>query len=650
MVITLAAQLLGALLASLAGRKIESGGTSARVLATLGVITWGGGFVADHLQEPSRGFVALVGVAAVVLALWPAVDLLPAVAPRHRGNDDVVAACIVAAVAALGAWFSPHPSAISMVALSLSVVASGALFGTRSLLERLYRWQRLAVVGLVALSAVAPIAIAVAALLHFFLGNAVDDRALVGLVPLSVLGPLAMLGVTLRHRRRGERVAGSDPSLVDVVLLHPPRILVASFSLLCLVGTFLLALPMASADGQGIALIDAAFTAVSATCVTGLAVKDTAVDFSLWGQFVLFAFIQVGGLGIMVFSAAAVVVLGRRLSVHHEAAAVDLVGATGRAGLSQAVRGILLVSIATEVVSALLLWPAFIVAGDDVGTALWRAVFTAVSAFCNAGFALQSSSLISYAHSPFILLVVGLTFVLGGIGPAVVASVVQRRRLSVQARLVLVTSAVLLVVPGLLILILEWGASLEGLSVVDKVTNALFQSATLRTAGFNSVDFASITPATWTLMLVVMFVGGSPGSTAGGVKTTTVAVIALAVLAIVRGQDRVDVAGRTIPATTILRAAAAMTIGVLSCLGAIMALQLTQEIPLDVLVFEVVSALGTVGISMGGTALLDEVGKVVIILCMFAGRIGPLTFFVFLASRTPHRPSVRWPEEQVAVG
>jgi trk system potassium uptake protein len=613
-----------------------------RILGSLGVLLAAGGFFAEYGASPGRGFVIMLAVTAVLFRLWPVEDLRARDGRQGQSRDlDVLTAALVGLGAVAGGWFAPTlqwVGVVPLVGVQLAPIALAARAGVFSSLPGLRRWL---VPTVVVISLLSPVVAVVFG----------DVSGAGALLLAGAAGPaLIAAEAIVRRRSRQIHTPSSEQSLLDVMLLHPPRVMVASFFSLCGLATMLLALPASSTDGASMGLLDAAFTAVSATCVTGLAVKDTAVDITFFGQLVILAFIQIGGLGIMVFSAAAVVVLGRRLSVQHEAAAVDLVGATGRAGLGQAIKTIILVSLGTEAVGALLLLPAFIRDGDAPVMAAWRAVFTSISAFCNAGFALQSTSLMPYQQSPWILAVVGAIITLGGLGPPVVLGAFARRRTGLQARLVLWTSLLLVVAPFILILLFEWNASLGTLPPAHRISNALFQSVTLRTAGFNSIDFAAITPATWTVMLAVMFIGGSPGSTAGGVKTTTVAVIALAVGAILRGRERIEVGTRAVPPATVLRATAVMTAGMLSCCAAAIALQLTQQIPLDQLTFEVVSALGTVGLSMGATSQLDEVGKVIIILAMFAGRIGPLTFFMFLASRSTASSRIRRSEEQIAVG
>jgi trk system potassium uptake protein TrkH len=291
--------------------------------------------------------------------------------------------------------------------------------------------------------------------------------------------------------------------------------------------------------------------------------------------------------------------------------------------------------------------------GDSLGVAFWRGLFTSVSAFCNAGFALQTDSLIPYQHDPVVLHLVAGLIVAGGLSPAAVWAIptlVQRRGLvRLQIRLILAASAILLVVGAVAFGAFEWSASLAGLSTWDRVHNSWFQSATARTAGFNSVDLSRSHPATRSLLIVLMFIGGSPGGTAGGVKTTTVALLVLAVAAALSGRAQPTTFRRTIAVGSWLRAAAVATLGAAAATVALVALQLTQQIPFDAVAFEVVSALGTVGLSLGATAQLDAVGKLLVMTVMFVGRVGPLTLFLFLAGRGD-RPTIGYPVEDVDTG
>lgn len=628
---------------ALAGLRHHEGALWTRIGASLSFLTWVGGTVLAHHNNPARGFVVLLGAVAFLTFLWPS-ERLRRLAMEERSDhpdQELLLASGVAALFGFDEWqLNAIPSAVESLALSLAYAVPLALAWSRQ--RPRGRWWSVAL-AISSLTALLPAVEVVAGLL--------GQQLLV--VPLGLLSPLVIFSV-FAARALLRWSAPEEPGLLDAVFAQPARVLVLSFVAICAAGTLLLGLPVASASGQPLSWLDAAFTAVSATCVTGLSVVDTPNTFGALGQLMVLILIQVGGLGIMVFSAAAVVLLGGRLSLSHERAAVDLVGATGRAGLVRSLRDVFLVTLGTEAGGALLLFLGFLGRGDDVATAAWRGIFTSISAFCNAGFALQSDSLVSYADSPYVLSVIGLVIILGSLGPAVVMALGAWRdpaRRTLHARLVLWSSALLVLVPALLITGFEWSHTLDQMPVVDRLANGIFQSVTLRTAGFNSIDLSQVQPATWTVMILTMFVGGSPGSTAGGVKTTTIAVILLAIAAVVRGRARVEVFGRALPVASIVRATAVATLGVLGCCVVLVAIQLTQPIALDVALFEVVSALATVGLSTGGTGQLDEVGKVIIMACMFAGRVGPLTLFVFLASNAQdQRTRHRYPEEPVSIG
>lgn len=450
-------------------------------------------------------------------------------------------------------------------------------------------------------------------------------------------------------RRKMEKASWWEP-----LLGHPERLFVGTFAALCLGGTLLLALPQSATSGESIGFVDAAFTSTSAVCVTGLIVLDTPVDFSRFGQLVILLLIQVGGLGIMTFSTAALWALGRRMSLRHEGAVASLISTQDRGRLFATAKRILQLTVAVEGAGAIVLAVAFAAHGDGPGTAFWRGVFTSISAFCNAGFALQSDSLIPYQHSPLILHTVGALIVLGGLSPLAVFALpaVLRRSpapVSAQARLALSAAGVLLIVGFFFMLAFEWNDSLQGLGAVDKFHNAWFQSVTLRTAGFNSVDITLVRSSTLILMLMWMFIGGSPGGTAGGVKTTTVAILALSVVHAIRGQWTLEAFGKRIPERTRTKAAVVLAIAATTGLTALVAVLLTQNMPARTAVFEVASALGTVGLSIGGTAELDGIGKAIIIVCMFVGRVGGLTLLMFLSSRRAP-PTLGRPEEEIDVG
>jgi trk system potassium uptake protein TrkH len=425
-----------------------------------------------------------------------------------------------------------------------------------------------------------------------------------------------------------------DASWFEPLLSHPARLLVSTFLGLIVVGTLLLMLPAASSSGKWIAPVDAAFTSVSAVCVTGLIVLDTPADFSLTGQFFILLLIQAGGLGIMTIATIALHALGKRFSLKQERVLATVSG-DDRSHLYKSLKRVLAFTLLTESVGAIVLFILFYLREGDILTASWRGIFTSISAFCNAGFALQSNSLIDYQHDPFILHTVAALIILGGLSPAACAfipDIVLGKKIPLPAFLVLVTTAALLITGTVFIAATEWNSTLENLSFTDKINNAWFQSATLRTAGFNSIDIAATSPPTYLIMLIFMFIGGSPGGTAGGIKTTTLAVFILCMSSIAKGSSNIVIKKQKIEQETVYKAIAVIGAGFAALLISIIALELTQLISVKDIVFEAVSALGTVGLSTGATSRLDGVGKVIIMAVMFLGRIGPLTMFMILSN------------------
>ena len=414
---------------------------------------------------------------------------------------------------------------------------------------------------------------------------------------------------------------------------HPARLLIFTFLSLIIVGTILLVLPISSTGKHVISLINAAFTSVSAVCVTGLIVLDTPVDFSFFGQFIIMLLIQTGGLGIMTIAVIVLHALGRRLSVKQERIMAALSG-DERFNLYRSLRRIVFFTISAEFIGAFILSILFYLTGQGFLQALWKGIFTSVSAFCNAGFALESENLVCYQSYPLILHTVGILIILGGLSPAVcvfIPKFLSFRKVPVQALIVLVTTIFLLVAGFIAITAVEWNSALKGLSVWDKINNAWFQSVTLRTAGFNSVDLALITPSAYIVMALLMFVGGSPGGTAGGIKTTTLAIFIFCIYSTIKNRPEIVVKKRRIEAETVYKAIAVTCTSMLILFTSIFVLDLTQFIPIKEIIFEVFSALGTVGLSIGATTELDGLGKIVIMITMFLGRIGPLTLFMILS-------------------
>ncbi|MCU0302513.1 MAG: hypothetical protein MUC56_00420 [Thermoanaerobaculales bacterium] len=437
-------------------------------------------------------------------------------------------------------------------------------------------------------------------------------------------------------------------------LRNPGLLLVSSFIILISVGTVLLSVPAAAASGQRIAATDALFTATSASCVTGLIVLDTPHDFSVFGQVVILALIQIGGLNIMVLSTFAALMLGRDLDFQSEAALGTVLDLRSPATAFRLTTFIVLATVTVEAAGALALGLAWGAHGAAPLDALWKGVFHSVSAFCNAGFALQSDSLAMFSRDPAALLVFSLLIVLGGLGFAVLAGLWWRLRrgswagLAVQVRLVILATAVLIVAGWGLYLGLEWQRSLAGLSPLDRVVNGLFQSITTRTAGFNSVAMSELQPATLLVFMILMFIGASPGGTGGGIKTTTAAVLVAAIPSIAVRRSEVVILRRRVPLDIVFRSAAIAVVGLVIVLVTAGLLLATHDAPFEWLVFESFSAFGTVGLSLGATASLDELGKLVVAAAMLAGRVGPLTLALLLGQT--RRARVGYPQARIMVG
>lgn len=418
----------------------------------------------------------------------------------------------------------------------------------------------------------------------------------------------------------------------DTLLNHPARVLFLTFFALCLSGALLLNTPIAT-NAPGIAFIDAAFTSVSAVCVTGLVVLDTPNAFTLVGQFFIVLLIQLGGLGIMSITTVGLYAIGRRISLKQERLMTAITD-TDHKDLFESLITILKFTFIVEGIGALILSITFFFTGEPVLQAIWEGIFTAISAFCNAGFGLQSDNLVHYQHNPIVLHTVALLIIFGGLAPTtslILPKWFSRQPIPIAARIALTTTVILLISGTLFLLAIEWNGVLSGLSVIDKIHNAWFQSVTTRTAGFNSVDITGITGTSCLIMIALMFIGGSPGGTAGGVKTTTIGVLALAFWANINSRRDVIIQNRRIPSSTINRAITVVAAGGLIWIISVLMLEVTQQIPTRDIVFEVTSALGTVGLSTGATMYLDQIGKIIIMITMFAGRIGPMTLFTLLS-------------------
>ncbi|SHK62127.1 TrkH family potassium uptake protein [Rhodothermus profundi] len=447
--------------------------------------------------------------------------------------------------------------------------------------------------------------------------------------------------------------------------LSPPQLFVGSFLLLILLGTLGLKTLPGLYTGPSLSWLDALFTATSAVCVTGLIVVDTATYFTVWGQAFLLLLIQLGGLGIITFTTVLIVALGRRLSLRQQALAASVVEAAPHVNYRQLARDVVRFTFLIEGIGALLLYLGF---WPELGgrEALWPALFHAISAFCNAGFSTFSSSLVEFRANPVVLSVVMLLIVIGGLGFLTLEELYlwrrsirarRRFRLSLHSRLVLTTTALLLGIGWILFAFFEWKGTLAELPIGARLLNSLFMSVTARTAGFNTIDYGQATEQTSFLTILLMFVGGSPGSTAGGIKTTTLALLVLLAISRMRGQEIPSCWSRSVPHEVVQRAVGLFVVAVAALMLGSFVLTATEiehgvTAPGSFLkyLFEAYSAFGTVGLSMGVTPSLSTTGRWIIILLMFVGRVGPLTFAAALTLRRHRTPQFRYAYEDVVVG
>ncbi|WP_180535814.1 TrkH family potassium uptake protein [Micrococcus luteus] len=437
--------------------------------------------------------------------------------------------------------------------------------------------------------------------------------------------------------------------------IRPAQLVVGSFLVAIVTGTGALLLP-ASYQGRAPTPLEAAFTATSATTVTGLGVVDTQTFWTPLGQVVILALIKLGGLGVMTFTSLLGLVILRRLGLTQRLDAAASTRAEGIGDLPRVLRALILYSTAVEASVALLLSLRFwLGVGMSPGQALWQGVFHAVSAFNNAGFALFSDNLMGFVSDPFICLPIAAAIILGGLGLPVVLTLRRHlrrpERWNLTVRLVLVGTAVLLVGGTLMYLVLEWSnpRTLGGLDPASRVLAAFFQSVTTRTAGFNTLDYGQMHPVTLFATDVLMFIGGGPAGTASGVKITTASVLLFIVLAEIRGEGAVHAFGRRLSRTTHREAITVIMLSATAIAVATMALMGLSSFTTDQILFECVSAFGTVGLSTGITAQLPPAAQGILMLLMFVGRIGPATVAGSLAltDRTRH---FEYPKERPLIG
>lgn len=453
--------------------------------------------------------------------------------------------------------------------------------------------------------------------------------------------------------------------LKKLLKIHPASLVIWSFLMVIILGTLLLKLPISAVSGH-ISLVDAFFTATSAVCVTGLIVVDTGSYFTLFGQIVILVLIQIGGLGVMTVSVMLFRIIGRNITFRQRMVLQDVFAHTPRGDIFQLLKTIFIFTAIVELIGIAVFWICWM-GSFPVGRALYLSIFHSISAFCNAGFSLFPDSMMRSSGNWFLNLNLCLLIVLGGIGFPVVYDVYtnfksrkrERRRLSVQTKVVFVTTIALIVFGAVTFWILEKPHSLSGRPFGETILISLFQSVTCRTAGFNTIDISILNDSTLMMMTGLMFFGASPGSCGGGVKTTSLALIVAFTISRIRKQKRLNLFKKSIPSETVSRCVSLILV-CLSLIGLVLffiladnSIENTSVSALEshfiTYLFETVSAFGTVGLSMGITPSLSVWGKCLITILMFIGRVGILTFAYIVVGGGTER-GVEYAEENIMIG
>lgn len=438
--------------------------------------------------------------------------------------------------------------------------------------------------------------------------------------------------------------------------LDPPKFLVLGFAGVILIGAILLTTPIATEDGKGLSFINALFTATSATCVTGLVVVDTGDTFTHFGELVILFLIQVGGLGFMTFATFLFLLLGKRISLKDRLLLKEAVNHLSIAGVVRLVKRILIFTAVIEILGGIILSVRFSF-DMPVGKAIYYGFFHAISNFNNAGFDLMGGfqSLTSYVNDPTVVLTICGLITLGGLGFLVMNDLYEyrlSRRLTLHSKVVIYATLMLTIGGAIFIFLFEYGnvKTLEPLSFQGKLLGSLFQSVTARTAGANTLPIGDLTHSALLLIIMLMFIGAGSGSTAGGIKITTLAVLVATVWTQIRGKEDVVLFRRKIALETILKALTVTVIGLFIVVIVTMLLSITDRGHNFIMyLFEATSAFGTVGLSMGLTPELSPLGKILIVLTMFAGRLGPLTIALAITMRR-RRDSFHYPEGKILIG
>lgn len=439
------------------------------------------------------------------------------------------------------------------------------------------------------------------------------------------------------------------------IRLHPAHILLLGFMGLILLGTCLLMIPFATSDRHHLSFIDALFEATSAVCVTGLVVVDTGTTFTFFGEMVLLVLIQLGGWGFMTSGILMFIILGKKIGLKQRLLLQESLNSFSIQGIIKLVQRIIIITLIVEAIGAIVLairWSQEM----SLKKAIYYGIFHSISAFNNAGFGLEPDSLSKWVGDPTVNIFITLLFILGGIGFFVVADIYEKKnfkKLSLHTKITLIFTILLNVISTLIIFALEFNnpATLGNLGLADKWWAAYFQGVVPRTAGFNTVDISQLSLSSQVYMTGLMFIGASSGSTGGGIKVTTFALLLFALWSVLRNKDDINVYNRRIPKSLVFRALSIAVSGIIFIFIIFFLLTITEEgADMSKLAFETVSAFGTVGLSAGFTPELSPMGRILITVMMFIGRVGPLTMAFALATRSNNQAKIRYAEEKILIG
>lgn len=442
---------------------------------------------------------------------------------------------------------------------------------------------------------------------------------------------------------------------LNTIRLHPAHILVLGFTGLITLGTLLFMIPAATKDRHHLSFIDALFEATSAVCVTGLAVVDTGTTFTLFGQIVLLVLIQLGGWGFMMSSILMFIILGKKIGLKQRLLLQESLNTFSVQGVIKLVQRIIVITLIVEALGVIALAVRW---HQEMGwsKAIYYGIFHSISAFNNAGFGLEPDSLSKWVGDPSVNIVITSLFILGGIGFFVVAEVVEKkkfRKFSLHTKIVVSFTLAINVISTLIILALEYNnpATLGGLDTASKWWGAYFQGVVPRTAGFNSIDLAQMELSSKVFMLALMFIGASSGSTAGGIKITTFVLLLLALWSVITNKEDINIFKRRIPNSLVFRALSIAVSGMIFIFVIFFLLTITERgADMIDIIFETVSAFGTVGMSLGLTPELSPLGKILVTIMMFIGRVGPLTMAFAIAIHSNKKANYRYAEEKILIG